>query len=147
MARMAHPRAMQPSKPGRTRTAPPRMPHRFPLGGRYRSYIAFGATSFFYLALGLLVLRVAWALGSGAEAWAALQESFRSPAYVAFHVVAFVVFVWAGWRFLIVLAAKANPPKIGPLRRPPLEAFPPLLGALWVVASALVLIVLWGVFP
>jgi fumarate reductase subunit C len=144
---MAHPQAMQPSKPARTRTAPPRMPDRFPLRGRYASYVAFGATSFLYLALGLLVLRVAWALGSGPEAWAALQQDFRHPLYLTFHALALVVLIWAGWRFLIKLAPKANPPKIGPLRRPPLAVFPPLLGAAWLVASALVLVVLWGIFP
>jgi fumarate reductase subunit C len=123
------------------------MPDEFPLRGRYLSYIAFGATSLFYLAMALLVLRVTWALGSGPDAWAALQASFRHPVYVAFHALALLVFVWAGWRFLIVLFPKAQPPRIGPLRPPPRRVFPWLFGGLWLVASALVLIVLWGVFP
>jgi fumarate reductase subunit C len=147
MARPAHPHAMQPHKPGPTRTAPPRMPDEFPWRGRYLSYIAFGSTSLFYLAMALLILRVAWSLGSGPEAWANLQQNFRHPAYLAFHALALVVFVWAGWRFLIKLAPKANPPRIGPLRRPPLAVFPPLLGAAWLGATALFLIVLWGIFP
>lgn len=147
MARLSHPGAMQPSRPGATRTAPAHMPDKFPAGGRYRSYMAFGATSFFYLAVALGMLRIAWALGSGPDAWAAFQAGLQGPLTLAFHVLAFAVFVWAGWRFLIKLAAKANPPRIGPLPRPPLELFPPMLGALWVLASALVVIVLWGVFP
>lgn len=147
MARLAHPDAMGARRPGATRTARPRMPVKFPGRGRYLSYILFGATSFFYAALGLLVLRVAWTLGSGPEAWEALRRDFANPLYLGFHVVALGVFVWAGWRFLIVLAPKANPPKLGPLRRPPLAAFPPMLGAAWLVASALVVAVLWGVVP
>jgi fumarate reductase subunit C len=147
MARMAHPQAMQPSKPGSTRTAAAEMPPKFPTGGRYLSYIAFGCTSFFYLLVGLLVLRVVNALAAGPDAWAALQASFQNPIYLAFHVVTFLVLVWAGWRFLIKLSAKAQPKKIGRLRPPPVQAIPPLFGALWLGASALVVIVLWGIFP
>lgn len=147
MARLAHPGAMGAHRPEPTRTARARMAPKFPGRGRYLSYMLFGATSFFYAALGLLVLRIAWALGSGPEAWAALQRDLAHPLYLAFHAVAFVVFVWAGWRFLIKLAPKANPPRIGPVRRPPLEVFPPLLGAVWAAASVLVLVVLWGIVP
>lgn len=147
MARASHSQAMQPSRQGATRTAPPRMSAKYPSRGRYLSYTLFGATSFFFLAMGLLVLRVAWALGAGPRAWEALLTSFANPIYLAFHIVSFVVFVWAGWRFLIKLSAKVNPPRIGPLRRPPLAVFPPLMGAVWIVASALVLIVLWGIYP
>lgn len=147
MARMSHPQAMQPSTPGATRTAAAHMPDKFPSAGRYRSYIAFGATSFFYLAMGLLVLRVTWALGSGRSAWMALQESLRNPLYLTFHAVALVVFVWAGWRFLIKLSPKAQPKKVGPLRPPPAEMVPFAAGAAWLVATAIVLIVLWGIFP
>ena len=147
MARPAHPDAMAASRPSPTRTAPPRMPDKFPGRGRYLSYMLFGATSLLYLVMGLLVLRVTWALGSGADAWSGLQEDFRNPLYLGFHVFAFGVLVWAGWRFLIVLSGKANPPRIGPLPRPPLAAFPPLFGGLWLVASAVAIAVLWGIFP
>ncbi len=147
MARASHPDAMKPSKPGPTRTAPPQMPSGYPMHGPYLTYILFGATSFFFLSMALLVLRVVIALGNGPEAWQAVLTDFENPLYIAFHGVAFLVFVWAGWRFLIKLSAKVNPPKMGPLRRPPLAVFPPLMGILWLGASALVLIVLWGIFP
>lgn len=147
MPRMAHPQALQPTKPGTTRTAPAKMPAQFPTGGRYLAYIAFGGASFFYLLVGLLVLRVVHALASGPEAWAALQASFQNPIYLAFHGVTFLVLVWVGWRFLIKLSAKAQPVKIGPLRPPPAQVIPPLFGALWLGASALVILVLWGILP
>ena len=147
MARMAHPDALQPSKPGSTRTAPAAMPDKFPAGGRYLSYMLFGATSIFYLVVALLILQMTWSLGSGPEAWERTMASFAHPLYLAWHVLAFGVFVWAGWRFLIKLSAKANPPTIGPLRRPPLAAFPPMMGALWVGATAVAVVVLWGIFP
>ena len=147
MVRLAHPQAMQPSAPGRTRTAPAQMPEKYPLGGRYLSYILFGASAFFFLAMGLLVLRLTWALGSGQEAWQALLEDFANPIYIAFHAVACVVFLWCAQRFLFKLTPKANPPKIGPLRRPPLVVFPLLLGLVWLGATAVVLIVVWGIFP
>ena len=89
----------------------------------------------------------AFNLGGGPAAWAELQQEFRHPVYVGFHVFALVVFLWAGWRYLIKLAPKANPPRIGSLRRPPLSVFPPLLGAAWIGATALFLVALWGIFP
>lgn len=147
MSRMSHPQTMQPSSPGTTRTAPPSMPPKFPTGGRYLAYMAFGATSFFFLAIGLLVLRITWALGSGPEAWARVQASFQSPLYIGFHAIALVVFLWAAWRFLIKLSAKAQPKKIGPLRPPPGEVVPLAAAAGWLGATALVVIVLWGIFP
>ncbi len=145
MARMAHPDSMQPSRPGPTRTAPGRMPDKFPAAGRYASYTAFGATSFFSLAISLLVLRMTWALGEGPEAWTAVIEGFRNPIYVVFHVVALGVFLFVAHRFLINLSPGAQPPKVGPLRPPPAPLIPFVMGALWVGATAAALAVLWGV--
>jgi fumarate reductase subunit C len=147
MPRMAHPQTLQPSKPGSTRTAAAEMPTKFPTGGRYLSYMAFGATSFFYLIVALQVLRMVLALAAGPEAWDRVLVSFQHPLYLGFHAITLAVLLWAGWRFLIKLSAKAQPKKIGPLRPPPAEAIPPLMGVLWLGASALVIIVLWGVFP
>ena len=56
MARAADPNAMAAAKPGRTRTAPPRMPRDFPFAGRYRAYTLFDATGLVYLLAGLVVL-------------------------------------------------------------------------------------------
>lgn len=147
MARMAHPQTLQPAKPGSTRTAAAEMPAKFPTGGRYLSYIAFGATAFFYLIVSLGVLRMVNSLAAGPEAWAAMQVAMQNPVYLVFHVITVLVLVWAAWRFLIKLSAKAQPKKIGPLRPPPAQAIPPLMGVLWLGASALVIVVLWGVFP
>ena len=49
--------AMKPSKPGPTRTAPPRPPDKFPGKGRYPSYLAFGACGAFLMISASLVIR------------------------------------------------------------------------------------------
>jgi len=89
MTHPAHPHAMQPKQPGRTRTAPPQRPHQFPFSGRYRAYTLFDWTGLVYLLLGFLALEIVWALGNGPEAWSALQARLESPAYIVFHVVSF----------------------------------------------------------
>ncbi len=123
------------------------MPPKFPGAGRYRAYMLFGGASFFFLALSLLVLRAVFSLGSGAEAWQAQLENYAHPLYIAFHAVSAAVLVWCGWRFLIVLFPKSQPPRMGPFPRPPLAVFPPLLIAAWLGTSAVTLAILWGVVP
>lgn len=145
MSVRAHPQTMQPSRPPRTRTAPPAKPDKFPLHGRYRSYMLFGGAAFFFGIMALLVLRAVWALGTGPDAWGDLIADFRHPLYLAFHVVSIPVFVWCGWRFMIKLFPKSQPPVIGPIQRPPLSFFPPLLYGVWIVATVVVLALLWGV--
>jgi fumarate reductase subunit C len=147
VARAAHPQAMQASRPSSTRTAPPMMPPKFPMAGRYRSYILFGACSLAFVLASLTLLRMVWALGSGPDAWAGVLEDFRNPIYVLYHLVALLAFVYTGWRFFIVLFAKSQPPRVGPLRSPPRAAFPPMLVAAWVAASAAVILVAWGIVP
>ncbi len=147
MSQQAHPGAMQPEKPGSTRTAAATMPANFPTGGRYLSYIAFGATSFVYIAASLSVLRAVLALGAGETAWNSLLADHAGPGDLLVHGFMLLVLLWAGWRFLIVLSAKANPPMMGPIRRPPLAVFPPMMGALWLGASVVAIVVLWGIFP
>ena len=79
MSRLAHPHAMAPAKPGPTRTAPPRMPPEFPLRGRYRAYTLFDASGAIYLLLGLLALRLVWALpGMYSSRAARLSETMRT---------------------------------------------------------------------
>src|SRR3990172_1440863 len=109
---------MGPREPGPTRTAPPRMPREFPMQGRYRAYTLFDATGVVYLLLGLLAVRLAWALGDGEAAWSAAMESFRSPLYVAFHALAFVSVVFVAVRFF-PLFPQAQPPRSRARRAPP----------------------------
>ena len=61
MAGPAHPQAMSPSNPGRTRTAPPQRPDTWPGSPRTRLYLLFGATGLLYLlATRQLFSRLAW---------------------------------------------------------------------------------------
>src|SRR5512139_696953 len=107
MARFADPHAMQPRKPGRTRTAPPQLPDDFWTRPRMRTYLLFDATGIVYLLVGLVALRVAWALQS-ADAWNALLTSFASPGYLVFHGIALVSALFVGVRFFR-LFPKAQP--------------------------------------
>ncbi len=142
----AHPRAMQPSRPAATRMAPARRPDQYWTRGRYRAYVLFGATGFVFLLQGLLVLRAVWALGSGPAAWQTLMSSLAHPLYLAWHLLALVALTWFALRFY-GLFGKTQPPRIGPLRPPPPAFFRPALTAAFLAASALVIVVLWGVFP
>jgi fumarate reductase subunit C len=143
MAAPAHPRAMAPSKPGRTRTAPPRRPDKFPFQGRYRAYTLFDWTGLLYLLLGFLVLRAVNALGAGKQEWNALLASFENPLYIAFHLLALVGVCFVAVRFFR-LFPKAQPPRIGPLKPPP----PPLilagLYAAWIAVTVLFAAILAG---
>lgn len=147
MPHASHPDAMQPARPGPTRTAPPLMPASYPLGGRYRGYIIFGGCSIFFVLQALLVLRAVNALAAGPQAWEAMLADFANPLYLAYHALALLAIVYTGYRFLLKLFGKAQPPRIGPLPRPPVEAFPPLLSLVWLGATALFLAVLLGVIP
>jgi len=135
---------MKPSRPGPTRTAPPRPPDQFPGGGRYRAYVAFGACGGFLLVSGLLILRAAWALGSGPQAWQELLEGFRSPLARIYHLAALVGIVWFTLRFFR-LFPKTQPPRIGPAPSPPDAFFSVALNGAFLVVSVLLVLVLWGV--
>jgi fumarate reductase subunit C len=141
--RPAHPHAMQPKKPGRTRTAPPQLPPNFPWKGRYRSYILFDLTGFLYLILGFLALKVVWALGSGEAAFTSMISGFQNPIYIAFHVLSLVGVIFVLVRFIAGFP-KAQPPKMGPLRTPPEPVFFFGLYGAWVVVAAAFAFVLAG---
>jgi len=146
MSRPAHPGAMQPATPGRTRTAPPQLPPQFPASGRYRTYTLFGLTGVLYLMLGFLALRVVWALGSGASAWATVQSQLGHPAYVVFHLLSFAGVVFVGMRFFR-LFPKAQPARIGPIKPPPQSILYAGLYVAWIaVGGGLALVLSGGIF-
>ena len=136
MAGPAHPKAMTPKVPGKTRTAPPQMPASWWSHPRIRTYLLFDSTGIIYLLLGLVALRVVWALGTGPEAWDATIASLGSPLYVAFHVLGLVSVIFVGDRFFR-LFPKAQPPRIGPFKPPPLTVIHIGLYVAWVVVAVL----------
>jgi fumarate reductase subunit C len=143
MARAAHPDAMAPPQPGSTRTAPPQMPDEYPMSGRYRAYTLFDATGIVYMVLGLLILDVVWALGSGQAEWAATLASFQNPAYIAFHAFSLVCVIFVGVRFFR-LFPKAQPPQIGPLKPPPQPVIAGMLYAVWIGVTVVLAAILAG---
>ena len=146
MARAAHPHAMAPSRPGHTRTAPPRMPAQFPTSGRYFTYTLFGSTGVLYLLCGFGALRAVWWLGSGPTAWAALQQQYARAPLIVLHVVCLAAVIFVGVRFFS-LFPKAQPAKIGPVKPPPRPILHAMLYAAWIaVSGGLALVLAGGIF-
>ena len=143
MGAPANPGAMQPSRPGRTRTAPPLRPDGFPSAPRYRNYLLFDATGLTYLLVGLVTLRVAWALGSGPEAWQSLLAQLRHPLYLGFHVLVLLSAIFVGVRFFR-LFPKAQPPRIGPAKPPPAPVIQAMLYVTWIGLTLVLVLVLGG---
>ena len=144
--RPAHPRAMAPATPGPTRTAPPMTPASWRTSPRMKAYSRFGMTGWIYLLASFVAIRVVFALGSGPEAWAALQAQLASPLYIAFHVLCLVSVVYVLVRFFS-LFPKAQPARIGPLRPPPQPVLTAMLYVAWVtVAAAMTVVLLGGIF-
>lgn len=146
MAAPANPGAMAPRRPGRTRTAPPMRPDGFPAAPRYRNYLLFDATGLTYLLVGFVTLRVAFALGSGPEAWTAMLEALRHPLYLGFHVLVLLSAIFVGVRFFR-LFPKAQPARIGPAKPPPGPVLHAMLYAAWLALSAALVAVLGGFLP
>jgi fumarate reductase subunit C len=136
---------MRPARPGPTPTAPPRVPAGYPFGRpRYRSYVLYAATSVLFLLEGLILLRGAFALGSGPQAWSGYAADLAHPAYLLWNAFVLAVTLWFGARTFFKLFAKTQPP-ILPL--PPLELIPPAMGALWAGVTLVLAAFLLGVVP
>jgi fumarate reductase subunit C len=146
MARPAHPQAMTPQRPASTRSAPPQLPDDFWTQPRMLTYLLFDATGIVYLLVGLLVLRVAWALGSGKPAWEALLAQFANPLYVAFHLLALLSVLFVGVRFFR-LFPKSQPARIGPAKPPPRPVLHAMLYAAWIGVTLVLLALLGGIWP
>lgn len=136
--------AMRSSRPGATRSAPPRMPDLYPLRGRYLPYIAFGSCGLLLLLVGFGILRGVWVLGEhDPGAWRAHLESYRHPLALLFHLVALLAISWFGLR-MIRLFPKTQPPRIGPLKSPPGPVLLFGLRTAFVLSGFLVALVLGG---
>lgn len=146
MARPSHPEAMTPHRPGSTRTAPPQLPDDFWTRPRMLTYLLFDLTGLPYMLVGLVALRVAFALGRGPEAWARLMEQFSHPLYLAFHLLALVSVLFVGVRFFR-LFPKAQPAKLGPAKPPPGPVILVGLYGAWIGLTLVLLVVLGGLWP
>lgn len=135
MSRPAHPHAMAPHKPGRTRTAPPQMPSTWWSAPRIRNYLLFDATGIVYYLISFLAIGMIQALGRGPEAWNAVMERLQHPLYIAFHVLCFVSVVFVAIRFFS-LFPKAQPKAIGPLKPPPGNVIHAALYVVWFAITA-----------
>ena len=143
MAGAAHPEAMSPRQKGPTRTAPPQMPASWWSAPRMRTYLLFGATGFVYLVMGLLVLRLAWALGKGPVAWQAALSSLSNPLYIAFHLLVLVSLIFVGLRAFGTMMPRMQP-RGGPLPALPAGFVRGLLLAVWALTTILMALVLAG---
>ncbi|MEM9177569.1 MAG: hypothetical protein AAGC67_20320 [Myxococcota bacterium] len=144
MAGLAHPEAMAPPKPGRTRTAPPRMPRTWWTAPRIRTYLLFDATGILYILVGFLGIKIVSRLGQGPIAWQAQMKALENPIYIAFHVLALASVVFVAVRFFR-LFPKAQPPAIGPAKPPPGNVIHAGLYVVWLGLTLLVCLALAGV--
>jgi fumarate reductase subunit C len=110
---------------------------------RIRTYLLFDATGIIYLLLGLVALRVIWALGAGPEVWDATIASLSSPLYILFHVLGLVSVIFVGVRFFRFFP-KAQPPRIGPVKPPPQSLILAGLYGAWIAVTVLFGLILAG---
>lgn len=143
MARAAHPHAMAPHKPGRTRTAPPMMPASWWSAPRIRSYLLFDLTGVVYFLVSFLAIGLVQALARGPEAWGAAMARLSHPLYIAFHAVCFVSVVFVAVRFFR-LFPKAQPKAIGPMKPPPGNVIHAALYVVWIGVTAVMTAILAG---
>ena len=142
MASSAHPDAMAPPQPGRTRAAPPEMPGSWWSAPRIRNYLLFDATGLIYFAVAFVATRLIWALGSGPERWHEAIADLGSPVYVVFHAVALASVVFVAIR-LFSLFPKAQPRDMG-LPMPPNQVIKALLYVTWLAVTVAFAAVLSG---
>jgi len=143
MSRPAHPHAMSPHTPGKTRTAPPQIPASWWSTPRMRAYLAFDATGFVYLLVGFLAIRLVWALGDGEASYTAAQNALSNPIYIVWNIFALVCVLGVGVRFFR-LFPKAQPASIGPAKPPPRPVIHAALYVVWIGITVLLSAILAG---
>lgn len=144
MAGPAHPHAMAPPKPGRTRTAPPQTPSTWWGSKRMMTYLLFDATGIIYFLVGFVAIRLIRDLGEGPAAWARAMESLQNPIYIAFHVLCLISVIFVAVRFFR-LFPKAQPPAIGPAKPPPGPVIHAMLYVVWIGITVGMTAILAGV--
>jgi fumarate reductase subunit C len=142
-AKAAHPHAMAPHKPGKTRTAPPRLPSSWWNTPRMRAYLLFDATGVVYFLVGILALRLIWALGSGPAEYTRASAALEHPLYIAWNVFALICVIGVAVRFFR-LFPKAQPARIGPMKPPPRALLHAGLYVAWLAVTVGVAFVLAG---
>ena len=144
MAGPAHPHAMAPPKPGRTRTAPPQMPASWWGSKRILTYLLFDATGIIYFLVAFVAIRLIRDLSAGSIEWNRAMISLQHPLYIAFHVLCLISVIFVAVRFFR-LFPKAQPPAIGPLKPPPAPVIHGMLYVVWIGISVLMSAILAGV--
>ena len=74
------------------------------------------------------------------------MQSFASPGYVIFHVLALISAIFVGVRFFR-LFPKAQPARIGPVKPPPPAVLHAMLYAAWGGITLVLLAVFGGIWP
>lgn len=143
MAHPAHPHAMAPHKPGRTRTAPPQMPATWWGSSRILTYLLFDATGIVYYLISFLAIGMIRELARGPEAWDLQMQRLQNPLYIAFHLLCLVSVVFVAVRFFR-LFPKAQPKAIGPMKPPPGPVIHAALYVAWFAITALMTAILAG---
>ncbi|MDG2335917.1 MAG: hypothetical protein P8Q97_17020 [Myxococcota bacterium] len=147
MAGAAHPEAMAPPKKGPTRTAPPQMPESWWGAPRIRTYLLFGATGIVYFLAGTVVLKLAWALGTGPEAWDRALGDLSHPLYLVFHALTLVSLIFVGVRAFGTMMPKMQP-RNGPLPVLAAGTVKGLIFGAWAALTVLLGLILAGkIFP
>lgn len=140
----SHPDAMAPKTPGPTRTAAPMNPGSWPTSPSMKSYARFGMTGWIYLLASIVGIEIVWALGSGPESYAQMQEWLAHPVMIGLHVLFLVSVIFVIVRFF-GLFPKAQPARIGPLKPPPAALIHAGLYAAWIGITVALSAVLAGV--
>jgi fumarate reductase subunit C len=147
MAGPAHPHAMAPPKPGRTRTAPPQTPSTWWGSKRILTYLLFDATGIIYFLLGFGAIAWFKALAAGPAAFHKHVEAMSTPGMIALHALCLVSVVFVAVRFFR-LFPKAQPPAIGPMKPPPGPVIHATLYVAWLGITVVFGLILAGVlFP
>ena len=147
MAGAARPEAMAPPKKGPTRTAPPQMPESWWGAPRIRTYLLFGATGIVYFLAGTVVLKLAWALGTGPEAWDRALGDLSHPLYLVFHALTLVSLIFVGVRAFGTMMPKMQP-RNGPLPVLAAGTVKGLIFGAWAALTVLLGLILAGkIFP